>query len=177
MAELRKIFESLALRNVETFIASGNVIFERRGTEGLRDAEAQRTKVGLLEARIEKAMRASLGYDVDTFLRTPADIRQVAETKPFNADLLATATALNVAFTKTNLSAQQVESLASFETGIDDFAALGREIYWVCNTKQNESKFVSAKMERMLGLRVTWRNMNTVRRLSTKYPAPEAQGE
>ena len=175
MSELRKVFESLGFKNVETFIASGNVFFEKRGTEGSRYAEAQRKHIGLIEKEIEEALRAKLGYDVDTFLRTPVEIRQVAEAKPFAVDVLAAATAYNVAFTRASLSGQQLEELASFENAIDGFRALGREIYWVCKTKQSKSKFVSAKMERLLGVRVTWRNLNTVRRLCAKYPPPEVK--
>ena len=93
--------------------------------------------------------------------------------KPFPGPTISNAAAFNVAFTKTSLSPQQIEKLATFDNDFDQFAAIGREIYWICKMKQSDSKFVSAKMERLLGVRVTWRNMNTVRRLSAKYPPAE----
>ena len=160
MSELKTIFESLGLENVETFIASGNVIFTARS--GKPDA---------LEAKIERGLLARLGYEVTTFLRTEAEILAVTEAEPFARPEIEAAAAFNVAFTKTPLSAAQAGQLTAFDTGIDTFRASGREIYWLCRMKQSESKFVSAKMERLLGIRVTWRNMNTVRRLSAKYPS------
>lgn len=59
MARLREILESLGLGDVETFIASGNVIFRSRSA---------RTEV--LERRIEEALRKSLGFDVVTIVRS-----------------------------------------------------------------------------------------------------------
>ena len=58
MDRLRALFAELKFRNVETLIASGNVIFEATTA----DAEA-------LEQRIERHLRTSLGYEVATFLR------------------------------------------------------------------------------------------------------------
>ncbi len=159
MGELKAIFESTGLFEVETFIASGNVIFTTKGG-----------KAPALERKIEKALHDGLGYTVDTFLRTTSEIRDVAESAPFTARLIASAGAFNVAFTRNALSDDQQRLLGQFDTGVDSFASVGREIYWVSAGKQSESRFVSSKMERLLDMRVTWRNINTVRRLSAKYP-------
>ena len=61
MDKLRKEFEALGLMEVETFIASGNVIFTPRSLD-----------VVALEKKIEARLRASLGYEVATFVRTDA---------------------------------------------------------------------------------------------------------
>lgn len=159
MAQLKATVESTGLGDVETFIASGNVIFTTKG--GTPAA---------IERKIEKALLDTLGYAVDTFCRTTGDIRDVAECVPFDPDTVRSASALNVAFTREVLTAEQQQMLRQFNTDIDAFTSVGCEIYWLCNAKQSESKFVSSKMERLLDLRVTWRNINTVRRLSAKYP-------
>src|SRR5262249_56400329 len=74
MDHLRALFEGLGLANVETFIASGNVIFE----SPVRKAKA-------LEARIEAHLRDSLGYAVGVFIRSPAELAAVAGHRPFPA--------------------------------------------------------------------------------------------
>ncbi len=61
MAALRAEFEALGLKDVETFIASGNVIFT--APTGNRAA---------LERKIESHLHGALGYEVKTFLRTRA---------------------------------------------------------------------------------------------------------
>ena len=47
------------------------------------------TSAPALERKIEKQLRASLGYDVATFVRTPAEVQQVAAYEPFSAAVTA----------------------------------------------------------------------------------------
>ena len=55
MPVLKKAFESLQLSNVETFIASGNVVFETAASDVLK-----------VERKIESRLREALGYEVTT---------------------------------------------------------------------------------------------------------------
>src|SRR5688572_17321275 len=72
METLRALFESLGFDEVETFIASGNVIFETKGA-------ASRS----LEEKIEKQLAGGLGYEVVTFVRSPAEVSAIAAYEPF----------------------------------------------------------------------------------------------
>jgi uncharacterized protein (DUF1697 family) len=158
MAELRRLFEDLALKEVETFIASGNVIF----ASSSKDIRA-------LQQKIEKQLLRSLGYEVKTFLRTVAEVAAVAGYKPFNKAQLSSAAALNVAFLADPLSAEAARSVMALKTDIDAFHVHGREVYWLCQTKQSDSRFSNTRFEKMLNTRATWRNVNTVQRLAAKY--------
>lgn len=160
MADLRKFFEQMGLGAVETFIASGNVIFE----SGRRPAK--------LEEMISSELRKSLGYAVPAFLRTLPELKAVSEAEPFAASAMASAVAHNVAFTGSVLTPEQCAKIGTFESGVDQFAAAGREIFWICRARQSESRFSSAAMERSLGTAVTWRGMNTVRRLVDRISKP-----
>ena len=75
MEALRKLFESMGLSRVETYIASGNVIFE---------TEAR--KPGALEKKIEDELKIALGYAVGTFLRSIPELTSIVETIPFELD-------------------------------------------------------------------------------------------
>ena len=165
MAELKKIFEGMGLRSVETFIASGNVIFE---------APAQ--SVSALEKKIAAGLAKKLGYEVDTFLRTEAEIAAIAAHEPFTAEAMARALVVNVALTARELEDEHRMKLKAFDSEVSDFVAHGREIYWRCSVRTSESKFQSNKFEKALGIGATWRNMNTVRRLAAKYPATPTKG-
>jgi uncharacterized protein (DUF1697 family) len=158
MAELRGLFESLSFKEVETFIASGNVIFVSRSGD-----------VGALQKKIEGQLLRSLGYEVKTFLRTIPEVAAIAQYKPFKESELRSAAALNVAFLADPVSAEAEKALIALKTEIDDFHAQGREVYWLCKTKQSESKFSYARFEKMVNARATWRNINTVVRLAAKY--------
>lgn len=158
MSRLREIFESLGLANVETFIASGNVIF---------GASAKNTRA--LEAQIAHALRAALGYEVATFIRTDKELAATADYQPFTPAEMESAVALNVAFFAEPLSAQQKHQVLALRTAIDDFHIHGRELYWRCAKKQSESKFSNAVLEKALGKPCTLRGINTIKKLVAKY--------
>jgi uncharacterized protein (DUF1697 family) len=162
MSELRGAFETLGLKEVETFIASGNVIFVSRA----KDTRA-------LQQKIENQLLRSLGYEVKTFLRTVPEVAAIARYKPFGELQLSSAAALNVAFLADPLDAEAEKSVISFKTEVDDFHARGREVYWLCKMRQSDSKFSNARFEKLLQTRATWRNINTVVRLAAKYASAE----
>jgi uncharacterized protein (DUF1697 family) len=158
MKQLREIFEALGLKNVETFIASGNVIF----TSSSRDLAA-------LQRKIENQLRASLGYEVKTFLRTESDVAAVARYQPFTASASALAIALNVGFLDEPLTAGARKALAAFRTETDDFHTKGREVYWLCRKKQSESRFSNVRFEKALKISATFRGAKTIVKLTSKY--------
>lgn len=160
MDTLRGLFEDMGFAGVATFIASGNVIFETAET----DAAA-------LERRIETYLRAALGYDVATFLRTDAEVAAIAAYQPFPPAEMAAAQAFNVGFLAEAPDAGAVAKVLAFATDIDAFHVHGREIYWACRTRQSDSTFSNAVLERSLRRPSTWRNLNTVQRLAAKYPS------
>ena len=115
---LCQLFESLGLSNVETFLASGNVVF---------DAKAENTQT--LENELEKRLQETLGYEVATFIRTAAELRVIATYQPFQQAELDAAAALNIAFLAVNLDNVSAQKLMALKTDIDDFHVHGREVY------------------------------------------------
>jgi len=158
MEHLRQLFESLGFSNVETFIASGNVIF---------DAKSGNTKI--LEKKIETCLREALGYEVATFIRTNKEVTEIAKYKPFPPPQLETAAALNIGFLADPLNEHAKQKLMALRTEIDDFHSHGREMYWLCLKKQSDSKVSNAAIEKTLGVRSTLRGANTVKKLAEKY--------
>ncbi len=154
MADLRRHFAAGGFGAVDTFIASGNVLLDT----GVRTRRAT-------EQRIESMLKAALGYDVATFLRSGAELAALAAVETFSAESLTAAAALNVAFLHAAPAAGPVARLMALRNDVDDFHVQGREVYWLCRVKQSESKFSGAVLERTLGMPATIRGMNTVRRL------------
>ena len=159
MDHLRQLVEALGVSNVETFIASGNVIFNST-------SKSRKT----LERKIEGALRESLGYAVATFVRSTSELVNIAEYKPFDdPDLNADGNALYIAFTSDEPGTECKQKLLKFSSEVDDFQVYGREVYWLSRKKISESKFSGAQLERTLGMPATLRNANTVKRLAAKY--------
>ncbi len=158
MDALRSLFESMRFQQVETFIASGNVIF----LSPSRDARA-------LERRIENHLQKFLGYEVKTFIRTDSEVSTIARYQPFEESRVKSAGAICVGFLAEPLEAEVQESLFKLKTDIDDFHVHGREVYWLCEKKQSESTFSNTVFEKKLKVRITFRGVNTIVRLAAKY--------
>lgn len=156
MARLRALFESMQLGRVETFIASGNVLFDAPSS----DAAA-------LEARIEDTLEQALGYAVATFVRSPAELAAVAAHDAFPGE--DEGHALSIAFLKEAPGRAAAEALAGRRTPVDDFRVHGREVYWLCRSRVSDSKFSGAVLERVLGAPATFRNVTTVRKLAALH--------
>ncbi len=160
MDALRRLFEEMGLSDVETFIASGNVIFDAP-SGGAQD----------LTQIIEGHLRGAFGYEVDTFVRTARQVAEIARFQPFPAEeLAAEGSSMYIAFLHAPPSAQAVEKLLAAHTAVDDFRAHGSEVYWLCRTRFSDSMFSGALLEKTLGMPATVRNSTTVRKLAAKYP-------
>lgn len=160
MTELRAHFEALGFAQVETFLASGNVVFETK----------RRAAATVFAREIEARLEADLGYAVATFIRSDGEVAEILRHPAFEASAVAKAGAFSVGILEQALPAPSVKKLMSLATPIDDFHVHGREIYWLCRKKQSESKITNAVLERALGVRFTFRGMSTMQRLSAKYP-------
>ena len=160
MEVLRGTFESLGFTSVETFIASGNVIFDGPAGSSLSD----------LEKLIEDGLAAALGYEVATFVRTPAELAAIAAYEPFTAAATNEAKALYVGFLHAPPTATASERLLTLRSDAEDFHVHGREFFWLSREGMGASKISSTVLERLLGARTTIRSVTTVRKLAGKYP-------
>jgi uncharacterized protein (DUF1697 family) len=163
MDRLRALFAELGLSNVETFIASGNVIFD-----------ARTAKAAALEPKIERHLLAALGYEVATFRRTPEALATAAERQPFApAERDQPANRLYVAFTRAP-SPDSVQRLLAARNGVDDLAIEGCEVYWLVRGALAPPNYAPPPLEKLLGQPLTVRNLTTVRKLAAKYPPAKA---
>jgi uncharacterized protein (DUF1697 family) len=159
MDYLRTLFEALGFANVETFIASGNVIFDSKST-----------KTEALEKKIEKHLLQTLGYEVATFVRSLADVERIAGAKPFDpAELQKQFHALYVGFLAESPSKDSRRELTSCANKFNEFVITDREVFWLCRVKFSETDFSGARLEKILKLKTTLRNINTAQRIAAKY--------
>jgi len=165
MDALRTHFGALGFKDVETFIASGNVIF----TTGTGDLAA-------LERRIEKRLLAELGYGVATFLRTADEVGKIASYLPFSEAEMRAARSINVGFVGQAPSPAERKSILGLRTDTDAFHVSGREVYWKCLTGQAESKMSNTLFEKVVGQRITFRGMRTVERLAARLASEGRSG-
>lgn len=157
MDKLKKHFEELGFKNVETFIASGNVIFE---------AAAKSTAA--LEKKIGAHLEKSLGFPAMTFLRRDDELAAVLTDHPFER---GDDENLYIGFLAEEPTKAARASLMKHRNPSNEFHVNGREAYWLCRNKQmSESTFFRVGLEKALGMPVTVRNVTTIGKLVEKYP-------
>jgi uncharacterized protein (DUF1697 family) len=159
MDRLRKLFEELGFTNVETFIASGNVVFQ----------SASKSSAGL-EKKIAAHLEKKLGFPAATFVRTDRELAAVlahdalAEPRP---------PSVYIAFLAGEPSKESHANLMGYRSKTDDFHLNGREVYWLCKTHMSDSPFFRIGIEKALGMKATVRNVTTVAKLVEKYPCEQ----
>ncbi|RJP48394.1 MAG: DUF1697 domain-containing protein [Anaerolineaceae bacterium] len=154
MDNLKKIFESFGFANVQTYIQSGNVVFETKES-------------AMLEAKIEEQLEQALGYKVEVFLRTMDELAKIASQPAFEPRGDET---LHVVFLRKSQDAnhKSKQELLSFRSEADDFAVKGREVY---NLRRDRDKSVFSNnfIEKSLKESNTTRNLTTLRKITEKY--------
>ena len=154
MERLRAEFEALGLKDVSTFIASGNVMFSAAPGEA-----------AALEQRIERRLETSLGYAVATFLRTPTELATLVRDEPFQdrdeSDTLWTG------FIRSGVADETRDKLRALSSGVEEVDVRGREVFWLRRSVEMAALRTGAKIDKALAEPVTFRNVTTVRKLAS----------
>lgn len=153
MDDLRKMFESFDLQNVQTYIQTGNVIFESED------------KAFALEARIERQLEKALGYKVQLFVRTMREVVSIAKKPPFNPKDQET---LHIVFLRAAPDKKSTQALLSLKSEADDFVVKGREAYNLRHDR-DKSVFSNNFIEKTLGISGTTRNLTTIQKMVEKF--------
>ena len=173
MVDLKKLFESLKFTNVETYIASGNVIFQDSG-RGTRDSglgtRDSGTALQAIEARLRAALLKKFKYDHTPFVRTHTDLHAIAKYQPFGKAVVAKATGVYVGFLGDAPDASRKKEIIALGNDADHFHVHDREVYWASEIGSGQSKISPKVLERAAGGPVTLRNVRTVLALADKYP-------
>jgi len=155
---LRNVFESLGFVRVRTFLGSGNVVFETRA----KDIES-------LERKIAGALQKALGCTVPVFIRTQAELKEIASLEPF-ADSETRGFDLNIILLASNLDERSEARLLALKTETDEFRVRGREIYWSRRKKPGTSLYTTVPLEKVVRVPFTIRGTSTIRKLIAKWP-------
>ena len=159
--ELRVRFEELGLDEVATFRASGNVIF------GATDGNPEP-----ITTRVEEGLGEALGYEVPVFLRTGAEVREIAAHQPFDPNLVdSSAGKLQVSMLREPPSAKARREVLEMATDEDRLEIRDRELYWLPSGGMLESSLDLKAVDALLGPS-TRRTKGTVDLIVSKHFAP-----
>ncbi|CAM3910887.1 DUF1697 domain-containing protein [Cohnella lubricantis] len=153
MKLLKMTFERIGLRNVVTYINTGNIIF----TDDRRSALQ-------LSAELEEAIAADFGLSIKVLVRTLDEIRTIMASLPEhwanNQDMRS-----DVLYLWDDISEESMLEQLTIKPGIDHVIRVPGAILWSYErqhaNKSGMNKIIGTKLYRQ----VTVRNVNTARKL------------
>ncbi len=151
MADLRSLLEKSGLQNVQTYIQSGNVIFQSVQTEILE-----------LESLIQKSIRSHFGFDVFVLVKTKKDLQSILNDGPFSDQkteqsyftLLHHAPEINL-----------VDDVKKIDYHNEEFIISDQCVYFYSDAGYGNAKCNNNFFERKLKVTATTRNFKTMTKL------------
>lgn len=152
MADLKRVLEAMGLHRVQTYIQSGNVLFE---TE-----EAPQT----LRLRMEEEIQTAFGITSTVVLRTAEELERIIAKCPYADVMLTEGESIHVSILTEELPQKAEDLLASSERDNDAYFIHGREVYFLFRQSILDSKL--AKNLQKMGHIATTRNWKTMNKLN-----------
>ena len=159
MADLRDIFTAAGCAAVQTYIQSGNVVFEAAQDLAERVPEI-----------VTRAIRRRFGYETAVVMRSSEELRQVVASNPF--DTSGDQRFLHVAFLEDTPGAEAVSRLDPQRSPPDTFAVRGRNVHLHYPNGVARSKLTNEYLAAQLQTASTMRNWRTVLSLLEMVDAP-----
>lgn len=157
MADFRKLLEGLGYKNVQTYIQSGNAVFDAPGTAA---------KVG---AALAAGLAKLMGAPVDVILRTHDELTRLIAANPFAPEAVANGALVHVAFLGGRAGSASEPALQAivekYPARRDRYHLAGNHIYFHFPDGAAETKFSGKGLDKAVGVPGTGRNWNTVLKL------------
>jgi uncharacterized protein (DUF1697 family) len=155
MDALRALCESLKLCNAQTYIQSGNVVFQTKEEE---------SDAAKLAARIESEIEKKHGFRPDVVLRTTSEMKGVIARNPFSKRKGIEPNKLAVMFLAREPEPAVQDAVRKIKPDVEELHLLGRELFIYFPDGMGRSKLVPL-LARALQNAGTARNWNTVVKL------------
>ncbi|PQA58444.1 DUF1697 domain-containing protein [Siphonobacter curvatus] len=152
MKELKALYEELPLSRVQTYIQSGNVIFE-----------TNQTNREILVEEIQQKILEKYGFQVSVLVRTLDELQEVIAKKPFpNPE---ESQSWYVTFLAKQPDPARIEALQKLDLQPEWFQLLAQEVYLSCPKGYGNTKLSNTFFETKLKVTATTRNWRTINEL------------
>jgi uncharacterized protein (DUF1697 family) len=154
MDALRALYHSLKLRDPQTYVQSGNILFHTDE----RDTEA-------LAARIQKGIERKHGFRPSVIVRTTAELRAAIAANPFAARKEIDPRKLLVYFLTHDPGREVRQKVLAINIDPEELHMRGRELYIYFPNGVARPKLSWSVLDRTLGAPGTARNWNSVTKM------------
>jgi uncharacterized protein (DUF1697 family) len=152
MADLRAMAEALGAMEVETYIASGNLVCRLPAKQ----------RPAAFDRALEAAIEDRFGWFREAISRTPAEVAKALAAHPFE---VVEPKYSYVTFLLGKPTAAAIEKARTYETGDDRWEVVGKELHIRYANGAGRPQMKDAQIGKALGVPGTARNLNTVRAL------------
>lgn len=154
MDALRASLEKLKYQNVQTYIQSGNIVFELSETN-------QKT----LEEQIHQNIKDTFGFDVPVIIRSKEQWAETFNNNPFVNDRSEEITKLYVTLLAEEPTNENFQALMDFHAGPEELVKVGLNLYLFYVNGAGKTKLDHNTIERKLKVKGTTRNWKTTTKL------------
>ena len=156
MADLKTLCEGLGLTKVQTYIQSGNLLFEL----------AKHEPISVLETRLQMAFSKTFGFEIPVLIRTAEEWAESIAKNPFLSENENEDGRLYLTFLQKEPSPEALKKMNEFQYLPDHFKIIGREVFILCTSGYGTSKLSNTFFESKLKVPATTRNWKTVMKLN-----------
>jgi len=154
MDALRKVYESAGLRDVQTHLQSGNVVFR-----------TDERDIARLAKRIEKEIEKNFGFFSAVIVRTSAELKDVIRRNPFAERKAIDPSKLLVWFLAVDPGEEARDKVRAIKAEPEELYASGRELYIYFTNGLARPKLSFPAIDKALNTSGTGRNWNSVTKL------------
>lgn len=151
MTELKELFQTLGFVNVQTYIQSGNIVFQSNETN--------------LALTIKEAIHDRFTFDVPVQVILGEAMQAMMTENPFLSNNQLDEKFLHYTFLESVPSHELVDQLKEQEFPGEEFQLVGKVVYLYCPNGYGRAKLNNNFLERKLKVSATTRNHKTVNKL------------
>ncbi len=151
---LRSYCEELLWQNIQTYIQSGNIVFQSKDTE---------PKV--LADRLDLLLLEKMGKPIHILATELSELAKIFENNPFKIERNISIDHLYLMLLRDVPSPEQVESIPSVLYLPDEFIVSGRAVYLYLPNGVADSKLTNTLFEKKFQTQATARNWKTISKL------------
>ncbi len=150
MEQLRGLCNRLGFQKVETYVQSGNIVFQ-----------AKIENPAVLSKRIGESILDSFGFETPVIIRTSKEMENVVANNPFLKEKDVDSSKLHVTFLSEGAQNSSLKRLEELATSQDKFHLASHEIYLYCPGGYGRTKLSNNAIEKVLSVTATTRNWRT----------------
>ena len=155
MADLKQLLQKYGFQNIQTYIQSGNVIFDWKGNESNEQ----------LAAKIKERLQEKYDFEVPVLVRSANQIKEAIATNPYVKSKKPIEN-LHLTFLQSLPEEDKLTEISIYDYPPDTYQIIDLNVFVCCANGYSASKYTNQFFEKKLKVAATTRNWKTVLKLA-----------